>query len=248
MRKVAFFSGIALATGASLAGAITVFTDEAEFINTLVDPVIETFDQVDPGTVQSGETVDLSFSTFRYEGEPDSGNNDPFEGQPLFQIVDFNPLNVEFMGEVNADGTPSGLHFFDFVSDVTAFGGTFTNATGGARLTVTPLDLNGNSIVSAPLRLSDVLGIPGTSSSVFSNPGSGFFGFSTDTPFSSVQFGVEAAANDPNDFSSEVFRLDNVIANPLPAQDLAPVPLPSSIMFMLAGLAGLGFWRRRALS
>ena len=220
--------------GAALAAGIQIFTEETALIDALDRAAIETFNDVVPGSVLAGGTVDLEHITFRYDGSPDGGQGDPFLGQPLFEQVSANPLDIQFFGEVNADGTPSGLHFFDFDEPTTGFGGTFIGATTGANLTIFTDTATGLGSQSNPIKLSDFLNDEGT----------GFFGFTSSVPFSTVAFGVEATTDPNNDKSSEVFRLDDVVYQAPVPDTLAPVPLPPS-MYMLLASFGFLVWRGR---
>lgn len=220
--------------GAALAAGIQIFTEETALIDALDRAEIETFNDVVPGSVLAGGTVDLEHITFRYDGSPDGGQGDPFQGQPLFEQISANPLDIQFFGEVNTDGTPSGLHYFDFDEPTAGFGGTFIGATTGANLTVYTNTATGLGSQSNPLRLSDYMNDDGT----------GFFGFTSSQPFSTITFGVEATTDPSNTKSSEVFRLDDIVYQaPLPDAP-APVPLPPT-MYMLMAAFGVLAWRGR---
>ncbi|MEP1935074.1 MAG: VPLPA-CTERM sorting domain-containing protein, partial [Roseibium sp.] len=153
---------------------------------------------------------------FSYLGRPDGGNGDPFMGQPLIQDNGFINNSREFMGEVNADGTPSGIHTFSFPKPVFAFGADFGGALTGALLTVTA--------AGQTVKLSDYMPAPGT----------GFFGFTSTTDFAAISFGTEKSSG------SEVFRLDDVSYASRVQQPLPVVPLPASVWFLLFGAGSLG--------
>ncbi len=233
MRKSVAFTALMGLAGVATAAGLQVFTSQTAFIRELDKVETETFNSVRPGTVFANTVVDLGDLTFRYNGSPDGGRFDPFQGQPLFDVGNITPGNIDFVGEVNADGTPSGLHFFDFDNAINGFGGTFTGATSGARLT---LSAAGSTV---PL------------SSFLPDPGTGFFGVVSDTPFSRVTFGVEATTNPTINRSSEVFRLDNLrfgtIDPPVvQAPAVTPVPLPAGLLTLLSALGGFALlrWRR----
>lgn len=243
MRRLIVATSVAALVGISWAGALTVYVNEAAYIAALDETVFEPFNTAPQGTVRQNRAVTLGNLTFRYDGSPDGGQGDPFSGQPLFRFLpEMN--SVQFMGEVNADGTPSGLHHFDFFTPVNGFGGNFISSTSGARLTYNTL---GQSIpISAYLPA----------------PGTGFFGVVSPTPFSRVTFGVEATTDPSINKSSEVFSLDNVrygrILPPAPPpppptqpviEEPEPeppaVPLPAPVLFLLTGLAGLFTFARK---
>jgi hypothetical protein len=121
------------------------------------------------------------------------------------------------MGEVNADGSPSGLHLFSFPEPIFAFGGTFDGAVTGAFLTVTAANQTINL------------------SSFLPNPGTGFFGLTSTQDFSEITFGTEKTTG------SEVFRLDDVAyASRIVAEPaVAVVPLSDSFLFLFAALGAL---------
>lgn len=232
MKGTVIVSAGAGLAGLVLAAGLTVFTEETAFIAALDIVEKNTFETAALGSVLENTIVDLGNLTFRYNGFPDGGQGDPFLGQPLFQDIGIGVLDIQFMGEVNADGSPSGLHFFDIDDPVYGFGGNFISATSGARLTLTA--------AGQTVRISDFL--PGK--------GTGFFGFVSTTPFQTVEFGVEATTDPSIGKSSEVFRLDDIttgiFTDPPPDPDPvpAPVPLPGGLASLVLGLAALGLWRR----
>ncbi|WP_205389117.1 hypothetical protein [Sulfitobacter sp. JL08] len=199
-----------------VSAALQVFTNKADFLAAAgPDAVTEDFSTAPLGTIFSGETPMLGTLRFSYEGGPDDGNGDPFNGQPLVKNNGDVNGTREFMGEVNADGTPSGLHYFMFPEAMFAFGGDFDGAVTGSFLTV--------SAAGQTVNLSTYLPRPGT----------GFFGFTSSIPFESITFGSQKSTG------SEVFRLDDVVyAPPEPEPEVSPVPLPASFWFLFAG-AGL---------
>lgn len=204
--------------GIALAAGLAVFTDASDYIAALDQTVVENFEAAPIGTVASGTVVDLGILTFSYDGSPDGGPNDIFDGQPLFQFVN-NGLDIQFMGEVNFDGTPSGIHYFEFPDPILAFGGTFTGASSGSGLTLSVGSAKDN-IFPGIISFQDTLGGDGT----------GFLGVVSSTPFSTVAFGVEG--NDGK--SSEVFRLDEVTIG-----TVSTVPLPPASWALIAALGGL---------
>ncbi len=258
-----------------------MFTDETAFIEALDRIETETFNQIDPEVVSLSNPVDLQFfSVESVRGQ--SVADDPFAEQPLFRNVSFNPLDVEFIGQVTAGSFGSGTVQFDLNTPVFAFGGAFTDEGGGGGLTVTPLGATGAALSNAPLTIFDALVEPSdegsatgiqtafASPATFSSGGvalgalgggalgaagvsavaatgtaaaaaSEFFGVISETPIESLVFASEDTTTDPNVPVSQVFGVDDVVISPA----IAAVPLPSSMVTMLAGLAVFGAWRRR---
>jgi len=251
--------------GVSVVSAVTVFTDETAFIEALDRIETETFNQIDPEVVSLSNPVDLQFfSVESVRGQ--SVSDDPFAEQPLFRNVSFNPLDVEFIGQVTAGSFGSGTVQFDLNTPVT----------------VTPLGATGAALSNAPLTIFDALVEPSdegsatgiqtafASPATFSSGGvalgalgggalgaagvsavaatgtaaaaaSEFFGVISETPIESLVFASEDTTTDPNVPVSQVFGVDDVVISPA----IAAVPLPSSMVTMLAGLAVFGAWRRR---
>ena len=213
--------------GIALAAGLTVFTDASDYLAALDQTVVENFDGAPIGTVASGTVVDLGNLTFSYEGQPDGGPNDIFDGQPLFQYVN-NGLDIQFMGEVNFDGTPSGEHYFQFAEPIYGFGGVFIGASSGSGLTLA-IGSSTSNILPGAVSFQDTLGGDGT----------GFLGVVSSTPFTTVAFGVEG--NDGK--SSEVFRIDEITYG-----TVSTVPLPAAAWSLIAAMGGifaLGRTRRR---
>lgn len=215
MRTI-YTTGIVCCAGFAVAASLSVFTDPSDYINALDSVETETFADAPIGTVLEGTVVDLGDLTFSYIGSPDGGPNDIFDGQPLFQFVD-NTLDVQFMGEVNVDGSPSGLHFFEFSEPVYGFSGDFIGASSGSGLT---------------LSVSDKPQTAGTQSISFLNTlggdGTGFLGIVSVDPFTTVAFGTEGN----NGKSSEVFRINEITYG-----QVGTVPLPSAAIFLLTMIA-----------
>ena len=203
-------------TSYGVSAALLIFTDKDAFLLAAGPTAYtEDFSTAPLGTVQSGETPQFGTLDFHYLGSPDGGLGDPFLGQPLIQ--DFGNINGsrEFMGEVNADGSPSGIHYFGFPEPVFAFGGSFGGAVTGAFLTVTAAGQTVNL------------------SSFLPNPGTGFFGLTSTEDFGIISFGTEKPTG------SEVFRLDDVVYATRIETPVAPVPLPASFYFLLAAAGAL---------
>ena len=92
-----------------VSAALEVFTDRTAFLAAAGPTAYtEDFSTAPLGTVGSGETPTFGTLLFSYLGSPDTGNGDPYEGQPLIQDPGDVNKSREFMGEVNADGAPSG--------------------------------------------------------------------------------------------------------------------------------------------
>ena len=169
---------ILLFTPYVVSAAFAVFTGEPLFLKA-VGPTVSTedFQSAKPGTVMSGETPTFGTLGFSYKGGPDSGANDPTDGQPLIRDSGVVNGTREFVGEVNADGSPSGIHTFSFPGPVYSFGGHFNSTLSGAKLTI--------SAAGKTIKFSKFL----------SGDGSGFLGFGSSTAFNSVSFGTELPAS-----------------------------------------------------
>lgn len=202
---------ISLWATALQASTVTAYTDKSDFLAAVDGEIeIEDFSTVSPGTLPGGNTITLLGSIgFSYEGSPDGD-------QPLIGNNPSIPGSREFMGEINADGIPSGTHTFYFPYEVYAFGADFYRALTTAGLTLTVLEHSFNFF------------------ELLDEPGTGFVGFVSDTPIS--YFTLDTARND----RSEVFWMDNVLFSP------AVIPLPAGLWLLLVGLGALVGLRRGA--
>lgn len=215
MRSV-YSTTLICCAGFAVAAGLSVFTDPSDYLNALDSVETETFEGAPIGTVLEGTIVDLGALTFSYIGSPDGGPNDIFDGQPLFQFVD-NTLDVQFMGEVNVDGTPSGIHFFEFLEPIYGFSGDFIGASSGSGLTLSVSDAP-QTTGAQSISLQSTLGGDGT----------GFLGVVSATPFTTVAFGTEGN----NGKSSEVFRINEITYG-----TIGTVPLPSGAILLLTMIA-----------
>jgi hypothetical protein len=169
---------ILLFTPYVVSAAFAVFTGEPLFLKAVAPTVFtEDFQSAKPGTVMSGETPTFGTLGFSYKGGPDDSANDPTDGQPLIRDSGVVNGTREFVGEVNADGSPSGIHTFSFPYLAYSFGGHFNSTLSGAKLTI--------SAAGKTIKFSKYL----------SGDGSGFLGFSSPTAFNSVSFGTEVPAS-----------------------------------------------------
>lgn len=156
-------------------------------------------------------THQLGSLSFRYSGGPD-GDEPRLRGSGEVNG------SIEFMGEVNASGKPSGPHAFGMPLPVFAFGADFASALTTAGLSIT--------VLGQTINLSDYL----------AGDGDGFFGIIADTRFRWVVFGTEANS------ASEVFYMDNITFG---SPQMAPVPLPAGAWMLISALGLLGAARLR---
>jgi hypothetical protein len=165
-------------------------------------------------------TVGISFTT-------DSFSNDIAQGQST-------TLDSGVISTVDADaccgdnGVNGGV--FNHALDGDADASDFINwlmPHGVTALAFDYVDIKG---------VVTTLNVGGAQSAISTQPfgvnGDGFFGFVSTTSISSLSF--QAGSN-----SLDLFTLDNLKFS------IAPVPLPATLPFLLAGLGGLGLLRRR---
>jgi hypothetical protein len=191
-----------------VSAAFEVFTGESLFLKAVgpTAPDTEDFESAKPGTVMSGETPTFGTLGFSYSGGPDDSANDPTDGQPLIRDSGVVNGTREFVGEVNADGSPSGIHTFSFPYPVNSFGALFNSTLTGAKLTI--------SAAGKTIKFSKFL----------SGDGSGFLGFTSSTAFGWVSFGTEIPASASLRQVSDRFRCSLAEAPSLsvPGQTTSP--------------------------
>ena len=199
-RGVALFTvGVALALASHTeAATITVYTDRSSWEATVGTFSTEDFSGVaDTGELAANVEHTLGLLTFSYTGGPDFG-------RPAVTSNYFEGDPAQVSGTASA-----GPHVFEFPYSVLAWGADFTNASTGALLDIT--------MAGETIALVDYL----------PNPGTGFFGIISDTPFSQII--ISASTGLPFD---EIFLLDNVSFG---EQAETPVPEPASLLLFGTG-------------
>ncbi len=167
-RGVALFTvGLALALAShSEAATITVYTDRSSWEAAVGTFSTEDFSGVaDTGALAANVEHTLGLLTFSYTGAPDNS-------RPAVTSNEFlgDPTKVSEGG-----GTVfNGPYVFEFPYSVLAWGADFTNASTGALLDIT--------MAGETIALVDYL----------PDPGNGFFGIISDTPFSQVIIAADA--------------------------------------------------------
>lgn len=211
---LALFVGSALPASAE----IVEFTTRGSFLASAGITTTETFDAVTADSQFRTQTVNLgSFSLAGF------GPN-----QGAFNVVNPTPASIY---NVNTSAFVLGITDVDsgititFNSAITAFGADFrgfNNFDSVAQRSI--ILVNGNSL-SSPV--------------VAANSDTSFFGFTSDTPFTTVTI-----MRNPGYFrdASDAFGMDNVTF-----AEVSAVPEPSTWAMMILGFAGIGFttYRRR---
>ncbi|MEM9639687.1 MAG: PEP-CTERM sorting domain-containing protein [Pseudomonadota bacterium] len=206
-----------LAAAAAFAGSASAATFDVFTDRTLFEAALS-----GPITVETFDeiTEDISFAggSTTVGGLTIIADDDGFFGN---SIIDAPPV----LSEIDGNGT-TALNIFtssvfdaalEFASPVLAAGADFFNFNDGQLRT--EISILGETFTP------DITGA-GTLS---------FLGIISDTPFSRVDF---------NGVNNDVFGIDNVTS----AETVAPpsvVPVPATLPLLLAGIAGLAFWRRR---
>ena len=205
-----------MAAGPASAAVITVYTNQAAW-EAAVGGMFETetFDGLPVTTPLAANTTHaLGLVEFEYPGAPDIGSYDDdlpaITGDP----------DREFQGSVyqatwGGGDTKPGPHEFTFPYDVMAFGADFRTTTSGAMLTAT--------MAGETIAFDDYLADPGT----------GFLGVVSDTPFTTVVFDADGGG-----YTNEQFYMD----------DLSFSNIPEPATLSLLGLGALGLVRRRRRS
>ena len=215
-RGVALFTvglGLALASH-SEAATITVYTDRSSWEAAVGTFSTEDFSGIaDTGELSANVEHTLGLLTFSYTGAPGVGR----------PRVTSNHFEGDPTQAIDGGGTTSpGPHVFEFPYSVLAWGTDFTNASTGALLDIT--------MAGETIALVDYLPSPGT----------GFFGITSDTPFSQIIISAGSTQVTPD----EIFSLDNVSFGEQ-AETQTPVPEPASLLLFGTGLIVLARMRRR---
>ena len=211
-RDVALFTvGLTLALAShSEAAIITVYTDRSSWEATVGTFSTEDFGGVaDTGELAANVEHTLGLLTFSYTGGPDLG-------RPAVTSNHFEGEPAQFTGPVTA-----GPHVFELPYSVLAWGADFTDASTGALLEIT--------MAGETIALVDHL----------PNPGTGFFGIISDTPFRQIIISAGTGLN-----FDEIFLLDNVSFG---EQAETPVPEPAAMLLFGTGALVVSARMRRRM-
>ncbi|MEM6828113.1 MAG: PEPxxWA-CTERM sorting domain-containing protein [Pseudomonadota bacterium] len=208
IKNFAAAAAIATVFAAPLSAATTIYTDRASFNNAVLQSDFVDFNDV-PSQVNF-RTSPFDAGPFTLQG---SGSGQGTRNFIDIQPLQFNTFNVDGTTVANLLANGNSSVTFTFDNPITAFGADF----GSINDEVLRTQLNTGSDIVTPV-VTPVSAVQ-------------FFGFTSDTAFTSLVF--ESAA--PN---GDGFSVDNVSIG-------AAVPEPATWAMMLLGLFGLGGLMRR---
>ena len=205
MRSLLSFWLIAMWCTPLSAAVIGVFTDRASF-GDAVGPVLgEDFNAFESDIPFHTTGFDVGPFTLSMTGSPlTNGTRNIIDAQPLMELI-FNVDGSTVAQALTTDGT---TFVITFDVPITAFGADFAA-------------LN-EDVDRTRIRVgTDILAPPVTGGNTV-----GFFGFQTDSPFTTLEF-VTSSLTRPSDG----YSLDNVA--------FSPIPIPGALWLFGSGLLGL---------
>ncbi|MEO1047742.1 MAG: PEP-CTERM sorting domain-containing protein [Pseudomonadota bacterium] len=208
MKTLAAAATLAALLTAPVSAATTIYTDRASFDAAIVESDFVDFNDVPSQVNFRSSPFDAGPFTLQGSGSG-QGSRNFIDIQPL----QFSTFNIDGTTVANLLVNSNSTVTFTFDNPITAFGADF----GSINNVVLRTQANtGSDIVTPPVT-------PVSAAQ--------FFGFTSDTPFTSLVF--ESAA--PN---GDGFGVDNVSVG-------AAIPEPATWLMMLLGLFGLGGMMRR---
>lgn len=224
IRTTLFAAGAALAAGAASAATVT-YTSEADFLAAIGTATTQTEDFSGVNGTATREQLGAS-TTFATTGTVVSVA--PPSADTVI-VSDYLRLSIENSG-MPADSFPNQTNSVTF---------SLPNAT-----TFASLNFGLDGIQGIGNNSGTILSLGGSGDTIeFTNlpsPGFlGFFGFVSDTAFSSLTFSSAGLTT---------FNDDDFIVDDLQFAAVAPVPLPASVGFLAFAVAGLGALRRKRKS
>ena len=209
MRGLAASTIVAAASPAI--GQITTFNNRVTFTTAASPVVVEGFQSYAADTSFRLAPVDVGPFSLRLVGSTSAFASNNFIDVPPNALAE---TNVNGTTHLNVFTNAGSSFFIDFDAPTNAFGFDFYNFNDGSQRTL--IFVNGVQI---------------TPSITTANTG-GFFGFTSVTAFTTVEFrGID----------NDVFGLDNITFN----AGAGAVPEPATWAMMLVGFGGLGFAMRR---
>ena len=210
MRTTTFMHVVTLASALcvpSQAGIVSFFTSRSAWETAVGSFTIETFNSVPTGTLAAGTTAVGSIS-FSHPGPIGLGS--------LPRIVEIGPVNGSraLTAAVGIDSPTFGnlpeYNNYILPGLATAFGANWESASSAGQLVI--------GVTGATINLPTHLPSPGT----------GFFGFISDTPFDTIAVtGLSTALTNPG----EIYSIDNVSFN-----TYSPVPETGAYVVLSIGL------------
>lgn len=202
--------------------AVVEFTTRADFVAAAGASTTETFDSIAPDTQFRTQAVDVG--TFAIAGfGPNQASWNAINPTPAPGNTIYNVNGSSFI--VGATDVDTGFSI-TFDSAITAFGADFRGLNNQDNVARTFVVVNGTEL-EAPI--------------VAGNDVGSFFGFVSDTPFTTITF-----IRNPDLISGhmDAFGMDNVTFA------TGAVPEPSTWAMMIVGFAGLGLatYRRRKIT
>ncbi len=232
---LAFAAGLAIASTAS--AAVVQYNDVVSFNAALPGgtSTLETFDGEAPQVFTEGAASNFDGFSLSYMDSPASsqfagiytaaqvngGSGTALNGTNSLSWGEYNPVTGSLSG--SGDGPTVTFNFF---TSITAFAFDFSDSDSTDSYSV--------QIGSDP---AFALAVPGGGTTFQS-----FFGFVSDTAFSTITFRQTATGGITETFSVDNIRTNGVSAPPPP---VAAVPLPAAGWMLIAGIGSLAAFRRR---